>query len=140
KGGGDAFALTCPLITKADGTKFGKTESGTVWLDRKRTSPYAFYQFWLNASDTDAEKYIKIFTLLGEENINGIIEEHKQVPHLFGLQKALAKDVTIRVHSREDYDEAVNITEKLFGKGTAENLMELSESAWKDISGSIPLY
>ena len=107
KGGGEAYAICTPLIKKADGTKFGKTEGGNVWLDAKRTSPYKFYQFWLNASDTDAETYIKIFTLLDKTTIDNLIEEHRAQPHLRLLQKTLAKDITIRVHSEEDYNNAL---------------------------------
>lgn len=105
--GGEAFALTCPLITKADGGKFGKTESGNVWLDRRYTSPYKFYQFWLNVSDADAAKYIKIFTDLPKEEIDALIKEQEEAPHLRPLQKRLAKEVTVMVHSQEDYDAAV---------------------------------
>lgn len=107
KDGGEAFALTCPLITKADGGKFGKTESGNVWLDRNYTTPYAFYQFWLNVSDSDAEKYIKIFTALSKEEIEALSEEQKSAPHLRPLQKKLAEEITVMVHSREDYEAAV---------------------------------
>lgn len=123
--GGEAFALTCPLITKADGGKFGKTESGNIWLDPKRTSPYKFYQFWLNTSDEDAEKYIKIFTLFSKDYIEKIVEEHKQAPHLRVLQKELAKDITIRVHSQKDYEDAIAASEILFGNSNAENLKSI---------------
>lgn len=116
KVGGEAYALVCPLITKADGTKFGKTESGNVWLDRRYTSPYKFYQFWLNVSDEDAERYIKIFTALSKEEIDTLAEEQRQAPHLRPLQKRLAKDITIMVHSQDDYDNAVQASELLFGK------------------------
>jgi tyrosyl-tRNA synthetase len=126
KDGGEAFALTCPLITRADGGKFGKTEQGNVWLDPRYTSPYKFYQFWINTSDEDAEKYIKIFTLLSREEIDGLIAEHRQVPHHRLLQKALAKELTVMVHSQEDYDAAVDTSQILFGKGTTETLKKLS--------------
>lgn len=116
KVGGEAFALVCPLITKADGTKFGKTESGNVWLDRRYTSPYKFYQFWLNVSDADAEKYIKIFTALSKTEIESLVEEQKQAAHLRPLQKRLAKEVTVMVHSQEDYENAVKASDLLFGK------------------------
>ena len=127
KTGGEAFALTCPLITKADGGKFGKTESGNVWLDPKKTSPYAFYQFWLNCSDIDAERYIKIFTLYAKEDIEDFIKDHQEAPHLRLLQKALAQEITIRVHSEENYKKAVEASEILFGKGTTEALHTLDE-------------
>lgn len=127
KASGEAFALTTPLIKKADGSKFGKTESGNVWLDRKRTSPYKFYQFWLNASDDDAKTYIRIFTLMSKDEIESLEAEHEKAKHLRVLQKALAKDVTIRVHSEDDYLAAIEASEILFGKGTAESLQKLSE-------------
>jgi len=127
KDAGEAFALTTPLIKKADGTKFGKTEGGNVWLDRNRTSPYKFYQFWLNASDEDAKTYIRIFTLFSKEEIEALEAEHEKAKHLRVLQKALAKDITIRVHSEEDYNAAIEASEILFGKGTTESLQKLSE-------------
>jgi tyrosyl-tRNA synthetase len=127
KGSGEAFALTTPLIKKADGTKFGKTESGNVWLDRTKTSPYKFYQFWLNASDEDAKTYIRIFTLFTKEEVEKLETEHVTAPHLRALQKTLAKDITIRVHTEDDYNAAVEASEILFGKGTAESLQKLSE-------------
>ena len=127
KDSGEAFALTTPLIKKADGTKFGKTESGNIWLDRTKTSPYKFYQFWLNASDDDIKSFIRIFTLFTKEEIETIETEHATAPHLRVLQKALAKDITIRVHSEADYNAAVEASEILFGKGTAESLQKLSE-------------
>ncbi len=127
KASGEAYALTTPLIKKADGTKFGKSESGNVWLDRAKTSPYRFYQFWLNASDDDVKNYIRIFTLFTKEEIEKLEIEHLEAPHLRTLQKALAKDITIRVHSEEDYNAAVEASEILFGKGTAESLKKLSE-------------
>ncbi len=138
KHGGDAFALTCPLITKADGGKFGKTESGNVWLDPKKTSPYKFYQFWLNASDTDASEYIKKFTLLSKEEIEDLQIRHNEAPHLRILQKALATEITIRVHSEEDLQSAVEASEILFGKGTAESLMKLSEDTLLSVFEGVP--
>ncbi|MES2592329.1 MAG: tyrosine--tRNA ligase [Bacteroidota bacterium] len=127
KASGEAYALTTPLIKKADGTKFGKSENGNVWLDRAKTSPYKFYQFWLNASDDDVKNYIRIFTLFTKEEIERLESEHNTAPHIRTLQKALAKDITIRVHSEEDYNAAVEASEILFGKGTAESLQKLSE-------------
>jgi len=138
KGQGEAFALTTPLIKKADGTKFGKTEGGNVWLDPKRTSPYQFYQFWLNASDEDAKTYIRIFTLMPKEEIEALEKEQAEAPHLRALQKALAKDITIRVHSEEDYNTAVAASEILFGKGTTEHLLQLSEDQIIDIFQGVP--
>lgn len=129
----EAYALTCPLITKADGKKFGKTESGNIWLDRNRTSPYKFYQFWLNVSDDDAEKYIKIFTSLDKETIDALVEEHKQDPGRRILQKRLAQEVTVMVHSQEDYDMAVEASGILFGKSTKENLEKLDEQTFLDV-------
>ncbi|HOI88051.1 MAG TPA: tyrosine--tRNA ligase, partial [Lentimicrobium sp.] len=140
KTGGEAFALTCPLITKADGGKFGKTETGNVWLDPARTSPYRFYQFWLNTSDADAEKYIRIFTLYGKEEIDVMIAEHQAAPHLRVLQKALAKDITIRIHSETDYLSAVEASEILFGKGTAEALHRLDEDTLISVFEGVPQY
>ncbi len=140
KSGGEAFALTCPLITKADGSKFGKTESGNVWLDPKRTSPYKFYQFWLNTSDEDAEKYIKIFTLLSQQDIENLIENHRQAPHLRMLQKALAKEVTCMVHSEADYEMAVEASEILFGKGTEETLKKLDEETFLSVFEGVPQF
>ncbi len=134
----EAFALTCPLITKADGSKFGKTEGGNVWLDPDRTSPYEFYQFWLNVSDEDAEKYIKIFTLLSREEIEALIASHKEAPHLRLLQKALAKDITIRVHSEADYEAAVEASQILFGKGTTETLKKLDERMLLSVFKGVP--
>lgn len=127
KDGGEAFAMTTQLIKKADGSKFGKTESGNIWLDRTKTSPYKFYQFWLNASDEDAKTYIRIFTLLGKEEIEALEAEHEKAKHLRILQKALAKDITTRVHSETDYNAALEASEILFGKGTEEGLKKLSE-------------
>lgn len=138
--GGEAFALTCPLIKKADGTKFGKTESGNVWLDAERTSPYQFYQFWLNASDEDAQRYIRIFTLLSREEIDQLIAEHQEAPHLRNLQKRLAKEVTCMVHSEEAYQTAVEASEILFGKGTEESLRRLDESTFLSIFEGVPQF
>ncbi len=133
KSGGEAFALTTPLIKKADGTKFGKTESGNIWLDRSRTSPYKFYQFWLNAGDDDVKTYIRIFTLFTKEEIETLEKEHSIAPHSRILQKALAKDITIRVHSEEDFNAAVEASEILFGKGTEDTLQNLSEDDFLSI-------
>lgn len=140
KTGGEAFALTCPLIKKADGTKFGKTEAGNVWLDPKLTSPYKFYQFWLNTSDEDAQRYIKIFTLLSQEEVAGLIEKHAEAPHLRLLQKRLAEEVTIMVHSREDYDLAVEASQILFGQGTTELLNKLDEETFLSVFEGVPQY
>jgi len=140
KAGGEAFALTCPLIKKADGAKFGKTESGNVWLDPARTSPYKFYQFWLNTSDTDAEKYIKIFTILSKETVEQLIEVHRQAPHLRQLQKVLAKEVTCMVHSEADYLLAVEASEILFGKGTEETLRKLDEATFLSVFDGVPQF
>jgi tyrosyl-tRNA synthetase len=138
--GGEVYALTCPLITKSDGGKFGKTEAGNIWLDPKRTSPYHFYQFWLNASDEDAEVYIKKFTLLTKEEIGALTVKHKEAPHLRLLQKELAKEITIRVHSQEDYDSAVEASEILFGKGTTETLQKLSEEVLLSVFEGVPQF
>jgi tyrosyl-tRNA synthetase len=140
KTGGEAFALTCPLIKKADGTKFGKTESGNVWLDRKLTSPYKFYQFWLNTSDEDAVKYIKIFTLLSQEEVEELIGKHAEAPHLRLLQKRLAEEVTVMVHSRDDYNLAVEASQILFGQGTAELLNKLDEETFLSVFEGVPQY
>ena len=137
-GGGEAYAVTTPLIKKADGSKFGKTESGNVWLDRKRTSPYKFYQYWLNSSDEDAKTYIKIFTLKSEEEINSIITEHEEAPHVRLLQKSLAEEITTRVHSKEDYEAAVEASNVLFGKSTSETLKNLSEEDMLSIFEGVP--
>lgn len=131
--GGKAYAMTCPLITKADGTKFGKTEGGNIWLDRYRTSPYKFYQYWLNASDEDAEKYVKIFTFLDKETVETLIAEHKETPHLRLLQKRVAKEVTTMVHSKEDLDNAIKASNILFGKSTSEDLKTLDEQTFLDV-------
>ena len=133
KDGGHAFALTSPLIKKADGTKFGKTEGGNIWLDAKRTSPYQFYQFWLNSSDSDAENYIKIFTFFNKEEIDALIEEHSKAPHLRTLQKALAKDVTERVHGTEALQTALSTTDFLFGNGSLDFLKAMNESQVLDV-------
>ena len=138
KTGGEAFALTCPLITKADGGKFGKTESGNVWLDRRYTSPYKFYQFWLNVSDADAAKYIKIFTALDQKEINALIAEQEAAPHLRPLQKRLAKEVTVMVHSEADYEAAVEASNILFGNATHEALLKLDEDTLLAVFEGVP--
>lgn len=140
KQGGEAFALTCPLITKADGGKFGKTESGNVWLDRRYTSPYKFYQFWLNVSDADAAKYIKIFTALSKEEIADLEAEQAAAPHLRPLQKRLAKEVTIMVHSEEDYNAAVEASNILFGNATSEALKKLDEDTLLAVFEGVPQF
>jgi tyrosyl-tRNA synthetase len=137
-GEGKGYALTCPLITKADGTKFGKTESGNIWLDPVRTSPYRFYQYWLNTSDEDAEKFIKIFTFLSKEEIEGLIAQHKEAPHLRELQRKLAEEITVMVHSAEEYENAVKASEVLFGKSTAEDLKKLNEATFLDVFEGVP--
>ena len=136
----EAFALTCPLITKADGKKFGKTEKGNIWLDRNRTSPYVFYQFWLNVADEDAERYIKIFTSLDKDTIDALIEEHRQDPGQRKLQKKLAEEVTIMVHSRADYEAALEASSILFGKATKESLTKLDEQTLLDVFSGVPQY
>ena len=136
----EAFALTCPLITKADGKKFGKTEKGNIWLDRNRTSPYAFYQFWLNVADEDAERYIKIFTSLDRATIEDLITQHRQDPGLRLLQKRLAEEVTVMVHSREDYEAAVEASSILFGKSTKESLAKLDEQTLLDVFSGVPQF
>ncbi|MDD4847895.1 MAG: tyrosine--tRNA ligase [Bacteroidales bacterium] len=138
KTGGEAFAMTCPLITKADGTKFGKTESGNVWLDKKYTTPYVFYQFWINCADADAERYIKIFTFLSQDEITELIEKHRQEPHLRALQKRLAEEITVMVHGREEYDAAVEASQILFGKGTTETLHKLDEATLLSVFDGVP--
>lgn len=138
--GGEAYALVCPLITKADGGKFGKTESGNVWLDPRYTSPYKFYQFWLNVSDADAEKYIKIFTELSREDIEGLVNEQKTAPHLRPLQKRLAKEVTTMVHSHEDYEAALEASNILFGNATADALKKLNEETFLQVFEGVPTY
>ena len=136
--GKTAFALTCPLITKADGGKFGKTESGNIWLDARYTSPYKFYQFWLNVSDQDAERYIKIFTSLTKDEIDSLIAEHQQAPHLRLLQKRLAKEVTVMVHSEDDYNAAVEASQILFGNATADSLRHLDEQTLLQVFEGVP--
>lgn len=136
--GGKAYAITCPLITKADGGKFGKTESGNIWLDPKKTSPYAFYQFWLNTSDADAEKYAKIFTLLSEQEIKDLVEKHNEAPHMRLLQQRLAEEVTVMVHSREDYDAAVEASQILFGNATSDSLRKISEDNFLGVFEGVP--
>ena len=138
--GGEVFALTCPLITKADGGKFGKTESGNIWLDPRYTSPYKFYQFWLNVSDEDAKRYIKIFTSLSKEEIEGLIAEHEQAPEARVLQKRLAKEVTIMVHSEADYNAAVEASGILFGKATSEALKRLDEDTLLSVFEGVPQF
>ncbi len=136
----NAYALTCPLITKADGSKFGKSEGGNIWLDPERTSPYKFYQYWLNVSDEDAEKLIKYFSLLTKEEIEELTKQHNEAPHLRILQKALAKDVTIRVHSEDDYNMAVEASTILFGKGTTESLQRLPENMLLSVFEGVPQF
>ena len=138
--GGEAFALTCPLITKADGGKFGKTESGNVWLDANRTSPYQFYQFWLNTSDEDAVKYIKIFTLLKREEVEALIEEHAKAPHERLLQKRLAEEITVMVHGRDAFDFAVEASQILFGKGTTETLRKMDDTTLLSVFDGVPVF
>lgn len=140
KNGGEVFALTCPLITKADGGKFGKTESGNVWLDPRYTSPYKFYQFWLNVSDADAEKYIKIFTSLPKEEIEALVAAHNENPGARELQKRLAKEVTIMVHSEKDYEAAVEASSILFGNNTADALRRLDEKTLLDVFDGVPRF
>jgi tyrosyl-tRNA synthetase len=137
---GEAFALTCPLITKADGGKFGKTESGNVWLDPERTSPYSFYQFWLNVSDDDAVKYIKIFTVLPEIEISKLVDEHATAPHLRLLQKKLAEEITVMVHSRADYEAAIEASGILFGNATGDALRKLDEKTFLSVFEGVPMY
>ena len=134
----ETFALTCPLITKADGKKFGKTETGNIWLDPKRTSPYKFYQFWLNVSDDDAERYIKIFTSLDRQTIEALVEEHRQDPGRRALQRRLAEEVTVMVHSREALDAAIEASSILFGKSTKDSLLKLDEQTLLDIFEGVP--
>lgn len=138
KDNGDAFALTTPLIRKADGTKFGKTEQGNVWLDAKRTSPYRFYQYWMNASDEDALTFIKIFTLKTKDEIDSLAAEHAKAPHERKLQSALAKDITVRVHSEEDYNAAVKASNILFGNSTTDDLKSLSEDTFLAVFDGVP--
>ena len=138
KAGGKAYAITCPLITKADGTKFGKTEGGNVWLDKTKTSPYKFYQYWLNTSDEDAERYIKIFTFLEEEEILSLVISHKEMPHQRQLQRTLADQVTRMVHSEEERKLAVQASEILFGKATSAALKDLDEATFLDVFEGVP--
>ena len=140
KTGGEVFGLTCPLITKADGNKFGKTERGNVWLDPKYTSPYHFYQFWLNCTDSDTERYIRIFTLLPRQEIEDLTREHYKAPHLRLLQKRLAEDITVRVHGKEAWETAVEASSILFGKGTAEALHKLPEDVLLSVLEGVPMY
>ncbi len=137
-GGGKGFALTCPLITKSDGSKFGKSEGGNIWLDAKRTSPYKFYQYWLNSSDEDAEKYIRIFTFLDQETIEDLIKEHREQPHMRLLQKKLAEEVTITVHSEADHENAVKASNILFGRSTSDDLKGLDEETFLDVFDGVP--
>ena len=136
--GGKGYALTCPLITKADGTKFGKTESGNVWLDAHKTSPYKFYQYWLNTSDADAEKYIKIFTFLTREEIESLVSDHREAPHKRQLQRRLAEELTTMVHSAQDLESAEKASEILFGNSTAESLKALTEDLFLEIFEGVP--
>lgn len=136
----DAYALTCPLIRKADGRKFGKTENGNIWLDPERTSPYEFYQFWLNVSDEDAERYIKIFTLLTKEEIEAAIEEHKQDPGQRKLQKLLAKEITIMVHGEQEYENALSASKMLFGNATSDELRKLDERTFLAVFSGVPTF
>ena len=138
--GGESFALTCPLITKSDGGKFGKTEEGNVWLDPKRTSPYKFYQFWLNVSEDDAEKYLKIFTMLNKTENEGLVKEREATPHVRVMQKRLAEEVTIMVHSREEYEMAVEASGILFGKGTTESLKKIREDVFLAVFEGVPQF
>ena len=140
KDGGTAYALTTPLLKKSDGSKFGKTAAGALWLDAEKTSPYAFYQYWINTSDEDAIDYIKIFTTLSKEEIDALSEEHWKTPHLRILQKALAREITIRVHSENDYQMAVEASEILFGKGTVESLMQLDEKTLLNCFDGVPQF
>ncbi len=135
---GKAYALTCPLITKADGTKFGKSEGGNIWLDSARTSPYKFYQYWLNTSDIDAEKYIKIFTFLSKEEIEILTEKHREAPHLRLLQKRLAEEITVMVHSAEDLENAIKASNILFGNSTSDDLKQLDEATFLDVFDGVP--
>ena len=137
-GGGKGYAITCPLITKSDGSKFGKSEGGNVWLDAKRTSPYKFYQYWLNSSDIDAEKYIKIFTFLTEADIKAIIKEHQEAPHLRVLQKRLAKEITTMVHSESDFKNAQKASTILFSKSFKEDIQTLDEATFLDVFEGVP--
>jgi len=139
KAQGKAYAITVPLVTKADGTKFGKSEGGNIWLDSVRTSPYKFYQYWLNSTDEDSEKYIKIFTFLSKENIDVLIAEHKETPHLRLLQKKIGEEVTIMTHGKEAYDNAIKASSILFGKSTADDIKSLDEQTFLDVFDGVPL-
>jgi tyrosyl-tRNA synthetase len=138
KAQGKAYAITVPLVTKADGTKFGKTEGGNVWLDAKRTSPYKFYQYWLNSSDEDAEKYIKIFTFLDKDTVEALVAEHREAPHLRLLQKKIGEEVTVMTHGQEAFDNAIKASQILFGKSTSEDLKSLDEQTFLDIFEGVP--
>ncbi|HZM13530.1 MAG TPA: tyrosine--tRNA ligase, partial [Bacteroidales bacterium] len=140
KTGGEAYAMTCPLITKSDGQKFGKTETGNVWLDPAKTTPYQFFQFWLNVADDDAEKFIKIFTMLSHSEIDELVKAHRVEPHLRILQKRLAEEVTVMAHSRQDYEGAVEASQILFGKGTTEQLQRMEESTFLAVFDGVPMY
>lgn len=140
KAGGEAFALTCPLITKSDGSKFGKTEAGNVWLDPEKTTPYQFYQFWLNVSDEDASKYIKIFTTLDRSTIEKLTSSHNENPQERILQKRLAEEVTVMVHSQEDYDGALEASQILFGKGTTDSLRKMTETTFLSVFEGVPVF
>lgn len=140
KTGGSAYALTCPLITKSDGMKFGKTESGNIWLDPEKTSPYQFYQFWLNVSDEDAARYIKIFTLLRRDEIDELVRAHFNAPHERILQRRLAEETTLMVHSREDFESAVEASQILFGKGTTESLKKIDERTFLSVFEGVPVF
>jgi len=140
KNGGEAYAMTCPLITKSDGQKFGKTETGNVWLDPAKTTPYQFFQFWLNVADDDAEKFIKIFTMLSHSEIDELVKAHRVEPHLRILQKRLAEEVTVMAHSRQDYEGAVEASQILFGKGTTEQLQRMEESTFLAVFDGVPMY
>ncbi|WP_158730190.1 MULTISPECIES: tyrosine--tRNA ligase [unclassified Flavobacterium] len=135
---GKAYALTCPLITKADGTKFGKSEGGNIWLDSVRTSPYKFYQYWLNTSDVDAEKYIKIFTFLSKEDIDVLTEKHKEAPHIRLLQKRLAEEITVMVHSADVLENAIKASNILFGNSTSDDLKQLDQATFLDVFDGVP--
>jgi tyrosyl-tRNA synthetase len=140
KTGNEAFALTIPLVTKADGGKFGKTETGNVWLDPERTSPYEFYQFWLNTSDADAESYIKTFTLLDKEEIESLVAQHQEAPHIRALQKRLAEELTILCHSKEELENAIEASQILFGRGTTESLGKIPEKTFLSIFEGVPQF
>jgi len=140
KSGGEAYAMTCPLITKSDGNKFGKTESGNIWLDPAKTTPYQFYQFWMNVADDDAEKFIKIFTMLSRGEIDDLVSAHRAEPHLRILQKRLAEEVTVMVHSKADYDSAVGASQILFGKGTTEQLRSMDEQTFLSVFEGVPMF